>query len=107
VVFRRWWQRFPKRRGSAGLLDRAQRRGLVERATAPHDRPDIHIRRLTAEGRRPSEQIAAQANATLSRRLDALPACDRTRLPTFACNRRSTARRTRGVDLGTQRSRRG
>jgi DNA-binding MarR family transcriptional regulator len=34
-----------------GLIDRAQRRGLVERTTAPHDGRAIHVR-LTAEGRR-------------------------------------------------------
>ena len=66
-----------------GLIDRAQRRGLVERTTAPHDGRAIHVR-LTAEGRRLTEQIAAQANQTLSGLLDALPARDRARLATLA-----------------------
>jgi DNA-binding MarR family transcriptional regulator len=66
-----------------GLIDRAQRRGLVERSAAPHDGRAIHVR-LTAEGRRLTEQITAQANETLSRLLDALPARDRARLSTLA-----------------------
>jgi MarR family transcriptional regulator, lower aerobic nicotinate degradation pathway regulator len=66
-----------------GLIDRAQRRGLVERATAPHDGRAIHVR-LTADGRRLTEEIAGQANETLSRLLDALPARDRARLSTLA-----------------------
>jgi DNA-binding MarR family transcriptional regulator len=89
-----------------GLIDRAQRRGLVERATAPHDGRAIHVR-LTAEGRRMTEQITAQANETLSGLLDALPLRDRALLSTLAGTvvRQHAARR--GVDLGTQRSRRG
>ena len=67
----------------AGLIDRAQRRGLVERTTAPHDGRAIHVR-LTAKGRRLIEQNAGQANQTLSRLLDALPARDRARLSALA-----------------------
>jgi DNA-binding MarR family transcriptional regulator len=66
-----------------GLIDRAQRRGLVERATAPHDGRAIHVR-LTAEGRRLTGEIGGQANEVLSRLLDALPARDRARLSTLA-----------------------
>jgi DNA-binding MarR family transcriptional regulator len=66
-----------------GLIDRAQRRGLVERATAPHDGRAIHVR-LTADGRRLTQEITGQANKTLSRLLDALPARDRARLSTLA-----------------------
>jgi DNA-binding MarR family transcriptional regulator len=89
-----------------GLIDRAQRRGLVERATAPHDGRAIHVR-LTAEGRRLTEQLAAQANETLTRLLDTLPARDRARLSTLAETvvRQHAARRA--IDLGTQRTQRG
>ena len=66
-----------------GLIDRAQRRGLVDRAAAPHDGRAIHVR-LTAEGRRLTEQIGAQVTEALSRLLDALPARDRARLSTLA-----------------------
>jgi DNA-binding MarR family transcriptional regulator len=66
-----------------GLIDRAERRGLVERTTAPHDARAVHVR-LTAEGRRLTEQLTAQANETLARLLDALPPRDRARLSTLA-----------------------
>ena len=85
-----------------GLIDRAQRRGLVERSTAAHDGRAVHVR-LTAEGRRLTEQIAAHANETLSGLLDALPTRDRARLATLAgaVVRRHAARS--GIDLDTQR----
>jgi DNA-binding MarR family transcriptional regulator len=66
-----------------GLIDRAERRGLVERTTAPHDGRAIHVR-LTAEGRRLTEQHTAEAYARLSELLAALPARDRARLSTLA-----------------------
>jgi MarR family transcriptional regulator, lower aerobic nicotinate degradation pathway regulator len=89
-----------------GLIDRAQRRGLVERIAAPHDGRAVHVR-LTAEGRRLAEQITAQANAALSGLLDALPARDRARLSALAGTvvRHHAARR--GVDLDTLGTRSG
>ena len=89
-----------------GLIDRAQRRGLVDRAAAPHDGRAIHVR-LTAEGRRLTEHIAAQANETLSRLLDTLPARDRARLSTLAATVVRQYAASRAGDLGTQRTRRG
>jgi DNA-binding MarR family transcriptional regulator len=88
-----------------GLVDRAQRRGLVERGAAPHDGRAVHVR-LTAEGRRLTEQIAAQADERLSGLLDTLPARDRARLSALAgaVVRGHAARR--GIDLGTLRARR-
>ncbi len=85
-----------------GLIDRAQRRGLVERSTAAHDGRAVHVR-LTAAGRHLTEQIAAQANETLAGLLDVLPARDRARLATLAGTvvRQHAARS--GVDLDTQR----
>jgi DNA-binding MarR family transcriptional regulator len=66
-----------------GLIDRAERRGLVERVPSPRDGRAVHVR-LTAAGRRLTEQGAAQANAALSGLLDALPARDRARLSALA-----------------------
>jgi DNA-binding MarR family transcriptional regulator len=66
-----------------GLIDRAERRGLVERTTAPHDGRAIHVR-LTPEGRRLTEQGTAQVDAAVSGLLDALPARDRARLSALA-----------------------
>lgn len=82
-----------------GLIDRAQRRGLVSRATAPHDGRAIYVR-LTGEGRRLAEQITAEANEALSRLLDALPARDRARFSTLAEAVVRQHAAVRGVDLG-------
>jgi DNA-binding MarR family transcriptional regulator len=86
-----------------GLIDRAQRRGLVERTGSADDGRAVHVR-LTAEGRRMTERIAPEAYATLSGLLDALAARDRTRLSALAgaVVRHDAARR--GVDLATLRS---
>lgn len=88
-----------------GLIDRAQRRGLVQRATAPHDGRAIHVR-LTAKGRRLTEQITAEANETFSRLLDELPARDRARLAALAATVVRQHAGRRGVDLDTLRARR-
>ena len=87
-----------------GLIDRAQRRGLVERTPAPHDGRAVHVR-LTAAGRRLTEQLTAQADETLAGLLDALPPRDRGRLSTLAATvvREQAARR--GVDLSILRDR--
>jgi DNA-binding MarR family transcriptional regulator len=85
-----------------GLVDRAQRRGLVERSTAPHDGRAVHVR-LTAAGRRLAEQMTAQANAALSGLLDALPARDRERLAALAGAVVQRHAAARGVDLAPQR----
>ena len=80
-----------------GLIDRAERRGLVERSTAPHDGRAIHVR-LTAAGRRLAEQNTAQAKEAVSRLLDGLPPRDRDRLAGLAA---TVVRQQRGVDLDT------
>jgi MarR family transcriptional regulator, lower aerobic nicotinate degradation pathway regulator len=66
-----------------GLIDRAERRGLVERVTAPGDGRAVHVR-LTREGRRLTEEQAARANEALLRLLSPLPARDRARLAALA-----------------------
>jgi DNA-binding MarR family transcriptional regulator len=88
-----------------GLIDRAQRRGLVERSAVPHDGRAVHVR-LTAGGRRLAEQITAQANEALSGLLDALPARDRARLSSLAGTVVGQHAARHSVDLGTGRSRR-
>jgi DNA-binding MarR family transcriptional regulator len=80
-----------------GLVDRAQRRGLVERSTAPHDGRAVHVR-LTAEGRRLAEQLTAEANAALSGLLGAIPARDRERLSALAEAIVRQHAVTRGID---------
>jgi MarR family transcriptional regulator, lower aerobic nicotinate degradation pathway regulator len=66
-----------------GLVDRAERRGLVERSAVAHDGRAVHVR-LTAKGRRLAEQLTAQVSEALSELLDVLPARDRARLSTLA-----------------------
>lgn len=85
-----------------GLIDRAERRGLVERSTAPHDGRAVHVR-LTAAGRRLAEQLTAQANSALSGLLDALPARDRGRLAALAGTVVRQHAAASGVDLAPQR----
>jgi MarR family transcriptional regulator, lower aerobic nicotinate degradation pathway regulator len=87
-----------------GLIDRAERRGLVERTTAPHDGRAIHVR-LTAEGRRLAAELTAQASEALSGLLDAIPARDRARLSTLAATVVRQHAASRGVDLATLRPR--
>ena len=48
----------------SGLIDRAERRGLVERAPSASDGRGVHVR-LTVEGRRLAEALTAQAEAAL------------------------------------------
>src|SRR3954447_7101366 len=48
-----------------GLVDRAVKRGLVERASAPHDGRAIHVR-LTASGRRLAAELTVRAEEALS-----------------------------------------
>ena len=53
-----------------GVLDRLERRGLIERAANPADRRSVLVR-LTPEGRRHAARVA-EAYADLERRLPAL-----------------------------------
>ena len=85
------------------LIDRAERRGLVERSTAPHDGRAVHVR-LTAEGRRLTEQLTAKANEALSGLLDALPERDRARLSALAGVVVRHHAASRGADLATHRA---
>ncbi len=88
-----------------GLIDRAERRGLVERAPAPHDGRGVHVR-LTAAGRRLTETIEAEADERVDGLLAALPARDRARLSTLAGAVVRAHAADRGVDLRTLGARR-
>jgi DNA-binding MarR family transcriptional regulator len=67
----------------SGLIDRAQRRGLVERAPAPGDGRGVHVR-LTEEGRRVTRRVETQAYAALDDLLGVLAKRDRARLSALA-----------------------
>jgi MarR family transcriptional regulator, lower aerobic nicotinate degradation pathway regulator len=59
-----------------GLVDRAERRGLVTRVPSPADRRSVHVK-LTAEGRSLVSAAAVQFAADVSAVLDRLPPRDR------------------------------
>ena len=67
----------------SGLIDRAQRRGLVERSASADDGRAVHVR-LTPEGRRLANRLTKEADAALSGLLDSLPERDLARLASLA-----------------------
>jgi DNA-binding MarR family transcriptional regulator len=66
-----------------GLVDRAVRRGLVERVAAPHDGRAIHVR-LTPAGHELAAAVELRAHESLSALLDPLGTRDLTRLSALA-----------------------
>lgn len=63
----------------SGLVDRAEKRGLVERFRSPDDGRAVHVR-LTAEGLARVTAGEAEFEAEVSRLLAHLPAADRNTL---------------------------
>jgi MarR family transcriptional regulator, lower aerobic nicotinate degradation pathway regulator len=63
----------------SGLVDRAEKRGLVERFRSADDGRAVHVR-LTAEGRARAAAGQAEFDADVARLLAHLPASDRERL---------------------------
>ena len=61
----------------SGLVDRAERRGLVERVRSTDDGRAVHVR-LTDEGRARIEAGEAEYGARIARLLAHLPAADQT-----------------------------
>ncbi len=68
---------------ASGLIDRAEKRGLVERTPAEHDGRGVHVR-LTAEGRRLAERLTEAADAAIAELLEPLATRDRARLAALA-----------------------
>ncbi len=62
-----------------GLVDRAERRGLVERTQSTSDRRAVLVG-LTAEGRALASDIAARFDSDVTAMLESLPASDRAML---------------------------
>jgi DNA-binding MarR family transcriptional regulator len=58
-----------------GLIDRAERRGLVERVPSPSDRRAVLVS-LTDDGRSLVSEVAAHFESDVSQLLDLLPATD-------------------------------
>jgi DNA-binding MarR family transcriptional regulator len=63
----------------SGLVDRAEKRGLVERIASPSDRRAATIR-ITAQGRKLSRVVAEAVTAEVDALVQVLPEADRKRL---------------------------
>jgi len=63
----------------SGLVDRAEKRGLVERIPSPNDRRAATIR-VTAQGRKLSRVVAEAVTAEVDTLVQALPEAERKRL---------------------------
>ncbi len=63
----------------SGLVDRAEKRGLVERVPSPDDGRGSNIR-VTARGRKLSRVIEAEAAAEVAKLVGVLPSSERERL---------------------------
>ncbi|MGW3564038.1 MarR family winged helix-turn-helix transcriptional regulator [Streptomyces sp. NPDC000941] len=85
-----------------GLVDRAQRRGLVTRAVSAVDRRSYQVS-ITDAGRQLAEQVAAQFAERIERSVAPLPESDRKRLSQLATRIVTADAHGRGVDLRTTR----
>jgi len=66
-----------------GLVDRAERRGLVRRTTTPDDRRAVRVA-LTEQGQEVAKKFAKQVERELSALVEDLSDTDRKRLSTLA-----------------------
>jgi MarR family transcriptional regulator, lower aerobic nicotinate degradation pathway regulator len=82
----------------SGLIDRAERRGLVARAPAPVDGRGVLVT-LTADGRRLAEENADKVIAELVALLSPVPAGERARLARLAARVVQHQAAQRGIDL--------
>jgi MarR family transcriptional regulator, lower aerobic nicotinate degradation pathway regulator len=81
-----------------GLIDRAERRSLVERIASPADRRAVLVR-LTDEGRSLVSQVSACFEADVSKVLERLPASDRDALSRLVSRALVAYASNQGVDL--------
>jgi DNA-binding MarR family transcriptional regulator len=82
----------------SGLVDRAQRRGLVARATATTDRRSVLVS-LTDDGRSLVSRVATGFERDVSAMLGGLPPSDRDTLTTLVSRLLDTHATAHGVDL--------
>jgi DNA-binding MarR family transcriptional regulator len=83
-----------------GLVDRAQRRGLVTRTVSAVDRRSFQVS-ITDAGRQLVEQVAAQFAEQIERSVEPLPETDRKRLSKLATRIVTADAHVRGIDLRT------
>jgi len=86
-----------------GLVDRAERRGLVERVAAAHDGRAVHVR-LTARGRRLAAKLTALVDRDVAALAAGLPPRDRDALSRLASRVVVADATRRGVDLDAARA---
>ncbi|MDX3758540.1 MarR family transcriptional regulator [Streptomyces sp. AK02-04a] len=84
----------------SGLVDRAQRRGLVTRAVSANDRRAFQVS-ITDAGRQLIEQLAAQFAERIELSVAPLPDADRQRLSQLAAQVVASDAHRRGIDLRT------
>jgi DNA-binding MarR family transcriptional regulator len=84
----------------SGLVDRAQRRGLVTRTVSAIDRRSFQVS-ITDAGRQLVEQVAAQFAEQIERSVAPLPETDRKRLSQLATRIVTADAHGRGIDLHT------
>jgi MarR family transcriptional regulator, lower aerobic nicotinate degradation pathway regulator len=83
-----------------GLVDRAQRRGLVTRTVSAVDRRSFQVS-ITDTGRQLVEQVAAQFAERIERCVAPLPEADRKRLSRIATRIVTVDAHDRGIDPRT------
>ncbi|MFE2431663.1 MarR family winged helix-turn-helix transcriptional regulator [Streptomyces sp. NPDC059373] len=83
-----------------GLVDRAQRRGLVTRTVSAVDRRSFQVS-ITDVGRQLVEQVAARFAEQIERSVAPLPETDRKRLSQMATRIVTVDAHGRGIDLRT------
>ncbi|MFF0040129.1 MarR family winged helix-turn-helix transcriptional regulator [Streptomyces mirabilis] len=84
----------------SGLVDRAQRRGLVTRTVSPNDRRAFQVS-ITDAGRQLIEQLAAQFAEQIELSVAPLSDADRQRLSQLAAQVVASDAQRRGIDLRT------
>ena len=83
-----------------GLVDRAQRRGLVTRTASTVDRRSFQVS-ITDAGRQLAQQVAARFAERIERCAEPLPGADRERLSRMATRIVTADALDRGIDLRT------
>lgn len=83
-----------------GLVDRAQRRGLVARTPSTVDRRSFQVS-ITDAGRQLAQQVAVRFAERIEKCVEPLPEADRKRLSRMATRIVTADAHDRGVDLRT------
>jgi DNA-binding MarR family transcriptional regulator len=85
---------------ATGLIDRAERRGLVRRVDVPEDGRSFRVL-LTAKGRRLTEELADEVARGVAALTDGLSEADRRKLAHLAGRVVVHDATARGIDLST------